>query len=274
MNSFQDQVVFVTGAGRGIGRQLALDLAAEGAAVAALDIDPEPLAEVRAALASKRIATAVADVTDGDSVRKAVAEFQEQLGPIDLLIANAGIGRETSALDFHAKDVEAQIRVNLLGVAHCIEAVLPGMIARRRGHIAGISSMASYHGLPRMAGYCASKAGLNALLDGLRVELKPLGIHVTTLCPGWVRTRLTDGVDLPLVDMLEVSDAARLILAAIRAKRPFAVFPPRTAWRVRLLSWLPAAAGDWLVRKMLDARTSSRDASAKRSHSNASPKRR
>jgi short-subunit dehydrogenase len=190
-------------------------------------------------------------VVDRDSVRKAVREFQEQLGPIDLLIANAGIGRETTAQSFQAEDVEAQMGVNFLGVANCVEAVLPAMIERRRGQIAAISSMASYHGLPRMAGYCASKAAVNALLDGLRVELKPLGIDLTTICPGWVRTRLTDDIDMPLAHVLEVPDASRRILQAIRSRRPFAVFPWQVAWRVRLLSWLPATAGDWLVRRML-----------------------
>lgn len=252
MNTFRDQVVLITGAGRGIGRQMALDLAAEGAAVAALDIDPEPIAELQAAFVGKRGAVAVADVTDRDSLRKAVRNFQEELGPIDVLIANAGIGRETSALSFQAENVEAQIRVNFLGVANCIEAVVPGMIERRRGQIAAISSMSSYHGLPRMAGYCASKAAVNALLDGLRVELKPLGIHVTTVCPGWIRTRLTDGIDMPLAHMLEVGEASRLILDAVRNRRPFAVFPWQIAWRIRLLSWLPAAAGDWLVSRMLE----------------------
>src|SRR5207245_2000808 len=100
---------------------------------------------------------------------------------IDLLIANAGIGIETSALAFRAEDIEAQIRVNLIGVANSIEAVLPAMLARRRGHLAAISSLASYRGLPKMAGYCASKAGVNALLDAVRVEVRSHGIAVTTI---------------------------------------------------------------------------------------------
>ncbi len=253
-NSFTDRVTLITGAGRGIGRQMALDLAAEDARIAATDLDAGALADLQTALAGKRCTVAVADVADRDSVHQAVRHVQEQLGPVDILIANAGIGRETSALDFCAEDVEAQIRVNFLGVANCVEAVLPGMIERRGGQIAAISSMSSYHGLPRMAGYCASKAAVNALFDGLRVELKPLGIQLTTVCPGWVRTRLTDGIDIPLLHMLEVDEASRIILQAVRDRRPFAVFPWQTALRVRLLSWLPAPVGDWLVRRMLDSR--------------------
>src|SRR5579885_97065 len=192
MQSFANQVALVTGAGSGLGRQLALRLAAEGARIAAVDLSAEALAKLTAELAGKPVATAVADVADVNALRAAVPQLEQQLGPVDLLIANAGIGRETSALAFRAEDVAAQVNVNLIGVANSIDAVLPGMLARRRGHLAAISSLASYRGLPKMAGYCASKAGVNNLLDGLRLELKPLGIAVTTICPGWIRTPLTE----------------------------------------------------------------------------------
>ncbi|HZT80250.1 MAG TPA: SDR family oxidoreductase, partial [Gemmataceae bacterium] len=181
MQSFANQVALVTGAGSGLGRQLALRLAAEGARIAAVDLSAEALAKLTAELAGKPVATAVADVADVNALRAAVPQLEQQLGPVDLLIANAGIGRETSALAFRAEDVAAQVNVNLIGVANSIDAVLPGMLARRRGHLAAISSLASYRGLPKMAGYCASKAGVNNLLDGLRLELKPLGIAVTTI---------------------------------------------------------------------------------------------
>jgi short-subunit dehydrogenase len=164
-----------------------------------------------------------------------------------MLIANAGIGIENSALDFRAEDFEAQIRVNLIGVANSVEAVLPGMIERRRGHLVGISSLASYRGLPRMLGYCASKSGLNGLLEGLRVELRPLGITVTTICPGWIRTALTAKVILPGAEMMELPYAAHRIVKAIRLGRSFYAFPPSTAWAVRLLRWLPCGLSDRLT---------------------------
>ena len=115
------------------------------------------------------------------------------MGPNDVLIANAGIGRETRRSTFNAEDVEAQIRVNLIGVANSIGAVLPGMIERKRGHLVAISSLASYRGLPKMAGYCASKAGVRRPDGSAAVELRPLGIAVTTICPGWIRTALNEG---------------------------------------------------------------------------------
>src|SRR5712672_1390967 len=127
MSSFANQVVLITGAGSGIGRQLALTLAAQGAAIAAVDLNPESLAVLAAELPKTPFASAVGDVTDRASLQAAVDQVQQRLGAIDVLIANAGIGLETSALNFRAADVEAQIRVNLIGVANSVEAVLPGM---------------------------------------------------------------------------------------------------------------------------------------------------
>jgi short-subunit dehydrogenase len=250
-SSFAGRVVLLTGAGSGIGRQLALTLAAERAAVAGIDREAGALGKLAGELAGKRFAWAVADVTDRPGLRRAAAELEQRLGPTDLLIASAGVGRETTAADFHAEDVEAIVRVNLVGVANSIEAVLPGMLERRRGHLVVISSLASYRGLPRMAGYCASKAGVNALLEGLRPELKRHGIAVTTVCPGWVRTPLTASIKGPLPNLLEVDDAARRILKAVRKGKPFFAFPRASVRQVRLLRWLPARLSDWLLERAL-----------------------
>jgi short-subunit dehydrogenase len=141
--------------------------------------------------------------------------------------------------------------VNLLGVANSVAAVLPGMLQRRRGHLVAISSLASYRGLPLMAGYCASKAGVNALLDALRVELRPHGISVTTICPGWIRTPLTANVRVPMRGMMEVDAAARQIARAIRRRVPFFAFPRSGVWPVRLLRWLPSGVSDWLVTRLM-----------------------
>lgn len=251
MQHFANKVVLITGAGSGIGRQLALDLAREGAAIAALDLKPEPLTALDQELTGKKLAWACADVSNREDLSKAVAELQGKLGPVDILIACAGIGTETSALNFRAEDVEAVIRVNLIGVVNSIAAVLPGMMERRRGHLVALSSVASYHGLPRMAGYCASKAGLNAVMDSLRVELKPLGIRTTTVCPGWVRTPMTSAISAQMHNIMEVDVAAKQIVDAIREQAPFCAFPRRTVRWLRLLSWLPAPWGDRLMERLM-----------------------
>ena len=156
-------------------------------------------------------------------MRAAVTQLETRLGPTDLLVASAGIGMETPAHLFRGEDFAAQIRVNLIGVGNTLDAILPGMCRRERGHVAVLSSMASYRGLPRMAGYCASKAGVNSLLDALRVELRPMGITVTTICPGWIRTPLTSPLQLPDTDMMEVDEAVRRIVAALRVQTVYRV---------------------------------------------------
>jgi NAD(P)-dependent dehydrogenase (short-subunit alcohol dehydrogenase family) len=253
MESFANRVVLITGAGSGIGRQMAVTLAGEGAAVAALDLKPDGLAGLAAELSGRRVATAVGDVTERDSLYPAVRDLEARLGPTDLLIANAGIGVETAADPYNAEGVEAQIRVNLIGVSNSVGAVLPGMIERRHGHLVAISSLASYRGLPKMAGYCASKAGVSALMEALRVELAPLGVAVTTVCPGWIRTPLTENIDVPHPFLMDPQDAVRHILGAVRRRRAFFAFPAPTVRRVRLLRWLPARPSDWLVRRMMAA---------------------
>jgi NAD(P)-dependent dehydrogenase (short-subunit alcohol dehydrogenase family) len=112
-----------------------------------------------------------------------------------------------------------------------------------------LSSLASYRGLPLMSAYCASKAGVNALFDALRVELRPFNITCTTICPGWIRTPMTDPVAARLPRMMEVKDAARLMIAAIGARRGFVAFPAPLVWRARLARYLPHRVGDWLVRR-------------------------
>ncbi len=257
MAAYTDQVALITGAGSGIGRALALALAAEGARIAAIDRNAHALTELLSELAARKgsaglHASAVVDVTDPAAHQAAVSDLEGRLGPTDLLIACAGLGRKTSATDFSAEVVGDVLRVNLIGVAHSIAAVLPGMRARRKGHLVALSSLASFHGIPHMGAYCASKAGVNALLDSLRVELRPLGIAVTTICPGWIRTPMTQQPDLPAgVRLMELADAVALMMKAIRGRRPFLAFPQATVWQLRLIQALPRSLADWLVGKMV-----------------------
>jgi NAD(P)-dependent dehydrogenase (short-subunit alcohol dehydrogenase family) len=243
--------VLITGAGSGIGRQLARALSGAGARIAAVDLHEEALASLSTELAGKPIATAGAVVTDLARLRTAVAGLEQAVGSADILIASAGIGRVTAAEFFQAEEFNAHIQTNLIGVINSIDSVLAGMRQRRRGQLVVLSSLASYRGLPLMGGYCASKAGVNALFDALRVELRSFGIDVTTVCPGWIRTPMTADLRLSRRDVMDLETAAEVIVRAIRRRRPFIAFPPRLVWQLRLLRYLPRPISDWLAGQLL-----------------------
>jgi short-subunit dehydrogenase len=240
-------VAVITGAAHGIGRGLAIQLGREGYAIGAIDIDGPALTRLTTEMGAL---TAVADVTDASDLQRAVQKLEANLGPTAMLVANAGIGMETSAYDFRAADFERVIRINLLGVSNSVAAVLPGMIQRKSGHLVGMSSLASFRGLPRLLAYSTSKAGVSTLFEGLRAELRPVGIHVTTICPGWIRTRMTAPIEKQLPEILELEDGLHSIVAAIRSKQRYVAFPRRTAWRLRVLGMLPRSWQDRLIASM------------------------
>ena len=243
-------VALITGAGSGLGRGLACALARAGMTVTAIDREEGGLVSLTEELQRENLAIAweVSDVADAHLMHAKVAALESRLGPVDLVIANAGIGRQTSALDFRPEDLSDLLQVNLMGVANTIAAVLPRMIQRRSGHIVGISSLASMSGLPGMYAYCASKAGVNALLESLRLEVEAYGIAVTTICPGWMRTPMNADMKDPPSTMVELDAAVAHVLKAIRRRRRFHAFPWSAAWGLRLLPLLPGWLRDRLLR--------------------------
>jgi NAD(P)-dependent dehydrogenase (short-subunit alcohol dehydrogenase family) len=247
------KVALITGAGSGIGRCLSRILAAEGWAIATVDLREEGVRALTTEVNAlhQRCAWRIADVTDAAALFQATRELEAELGPVDLLVANAGIGIETSALSYNTADMNKVIAVNLIGVSNSIGAVLPGMIERKRGHLVGISSIASYRGLPRLLAYSASKAGVNALMEGLRVELTPLGIHTTIVCPGWVRTPLTEQIEGELEHLVEVDAAAVEIAYAIRHRLWHYTFPRPMRWKMGFMMYWPRSWQDAMIRSQM-----------------------
>jgi short-subunit dehydrogenase len=243
-------VVLLTGAAHGIGRATAYALAREGFPLGLIDRDPEPLRALLGDLekdGAKAVAE-VADVREGDSLKAAVAAVEREVGPIDVLVACAGVGRLSNVLDLDLDGFRQMLEVNVLGVARSIEAVLPGMFARGRGHIVGISSVAGYRGMPWMPGYSASKAALTTYLEAIRPALKRRGVRVTTVYPGFVRTGMT--VETPFrhpVAMLEPEQAAEhLVRAVVRRPRDY-VFPLSARLGMGLLRRLPSLLFDYVM---------------------------
>jgi short-subunit dehydrogenase len=138
-------------------------------------------------------------------------------------------------------------RVNTLGVVYAIEAVLPEMLRRGRGHLAAVSSLGAYKGLPGESAYCASKAAVNTFMEGLRIQLRGKGIAVTTICPGFVRTPMTSVNDFPMPFLLEADEAARRIVRALRRKVKVFDFPWPMAVLMHLTRWLP----DWAMARTM-----------------------
>ena len=178
----------VTGASRGLGRVIADALAAEGADVTLAARSTADLDATRALVERRggRVLTVPTDVADAHDRERLVASARAELGPIDVLVNNAGVESTTWFTDVDPADVEHQIAVNLTAPLLLTQLVLPDMIVRRRGHIVNIASIAGKAGGPFEAVYSATKGGLVRASESLRAELVGTGVHVSTVCPGFV----------------------------------------------------------------------------------------
>ena len=246
--SFAGRVVCITGASSGLGWAMAREFARQGAKVGVLARREERLRqlcdEVRAATVTAEYA--VADAADRTAVHAGLKSLADRLGPCDVLVANAGVGAHNTATDLNVPAAEQVIRTNLIAPMYAFEAVLPDMLRRRSGHLVGVSSMAAFKGLPTAAAYSASKAGLNAYLESIRITLRRKKIAVTTICPGFVKTEMTANTPwMPWV--IEADVAARKMVRAIARRRKVYYFPRRMRVLMRVTGWLP----DWAMAKAI-----------------------
>ena len=247
--SFLDRVALITGASSGIGRALALRLVREGCRVGLVARRRELLDNVADEIRGQGgcCATAVADVSDRDDIRAGIRHIRDKLGPIDYLIANAGVGTPTLLDPLNIADVERMFAVNVFGVIYAIEAVLPEMIQRKQGHICAISSLAALKAMPGESAYCATKAAVNTYLEGLRIQLRSHNVAVTTVCPGFVATPMTAVNDFHMPFLRSAEEAANHIVRALRRRRKVCHFPWQMLLLTRLLRWLP----DWLIARSM-----------------------
>jgi NADP-dependent 3-hydroxy acid dehydrogenase YdfG len=251
-NFWKDKVVFLTGASSGICDALALTLADRGAIlglVARRRVNLSTLAKA----CEQRGATAfvyAVDVTDAKGLADAAEAMRKEFGHIDILIANAGIsGADAATRNYDPDGVKKVIDINLLGAVNAVHAVLPAMIERGQGQLVAISSLAGIRGLPKSAAYSASKAGMTAFFESVRLDTLEKGIDVTIIQPGFILTPLTAGRTNNMPFLMKLDDAIPLFIKAIEKKKKFASFPFQLASIVRAGKIFPAWLYDRIASK-------------------------
>ncbi len=244
--------VWITGASSGLGAALARRVARAGAPLAISARRREPLERLAAeAEGAAAIHPLPLDVQDAEAVRAGVALIERDLGPIGQAVLNAGTHRPVDARALKAEDFRKLVEVNLMGTVNCLAAVLPAMIARGRGRVAIVASVAGYRGLPSAAAYGMTKAGLINMAEALRVELAPAGVVVQVVNPGFVRTPLTDRNAFPMPFLMEPEDAAEAFYRGLQTDRFEIAFPRRFVYLMKLLRCLPAPLAFAVTRRML-----------------------
>lgn len=244
------RLAWVTGAGSGMGRALALRLAGAGWEVAASARTARDLAEL-AGEAPGRIHAFQLDVTDEAAVRDTVARIEAEFGPIDLAVLNAGTYRRDSAARFDAAAFRATVDVNLMGSVHCLAALMPPMLVRKGGHIAVVSSVSGFVGLPGAAAYGATKAALINMCEALYPELSAQNVRLSLICPGFVDTPLTKKNDFAMPFMIPADAAVDHIMAGLKSRRFETAFPWKMVLSMRLLAALPERLRFAITRRMV-----------------------
>lgn len=238
--------VFITGASSGIGAALAAHYGQRGATLGLLARREAALRETGAASGAPFEAYPC-DVRDPGAVKAAAAHFMAAHGVPDLVIADAGISYGTLTEDMEDVRTFAEImEVNVMGMVHAFHPFVAPMRSRGSGSLVGIASVAGYRGLAGVGAYSASKAAAINYLEALRVELHGTGVRVTTVCPGYVASPMTERNPYPMPFIIGAEDAARRIARVIDAGRSYAVIPWPMAIVARILAHLPNAVFDRL----------------------------
>jgi NAD(P)-dependent dehydrogenase (short-subunit alcohol dehydrogenase family) len=245
--SFKDKVVIVTGGASGIGRAVCAELGLKGAALTVADIDVAGAEKTASAIvdAGGSARALRVDVTNADEVQKLVTETAEEHGRLDYIFNNAGIAIIGEVRDMNLENWRKIVDINLWGVIYGTMAAYPLMIEQGFGHIVNIASAAGLVGIPMFASYCTTKHAVVGLSTALRHEAAGLGVNVSVVCPGFIRTELfensqllnleREGATAPAEAMsIKVADAALRIIRGVEKNKPIINFP----FSARILWWL------------------------------------
>jgi short-subunit dehydrogenase len=234
---------WLVGASSGIGAALATELVERGAQVAISARRTDDLE----AVAAGTMAVVPLDATDRDAVRRAAAAVTRTLDGLDVVVWCAGYWQQFEAAAWDADSFARHVEVNLLGLNNVLAACVPTMVEARHGHLVGIASVAGYRGLAGAEAYGATKAAQINLLEALRAALAGHGIRVTTVCPGFVRTEMTNANDFPMPFIINPDVAARAIADGIERRRSEIVFPLAVAVLMKVARLLPVRAWSGLT---------------------------
>lgn len=244
---FRGKTVLITGASSGIGKDLAVLLAERGTRLVLVARRIALLEEVKQACGDAEILVCAADVADRVAMEEVRDKALERFGFVDIVIANAGLGGLNPAnafdLDLHKRFLDT----NCMGLANTLIPFIPSMVARRCGHLVGISSLAAFRGLPNAASYSSTKAQQAIFLESLRVDLRPYGIAVTSIHPGFVRTPMTDHDEFRMPFMMDVRKSSILIARAIEKRKRVYLYP----WQMKLLTYLNMMLPGWLYDRVM-----------------------
>jgi NADP-dependent 3-hydroxy acid dehydrogenase YdfG len=244
------RTAYITGASSGIGRALALELAGRGVHVALAARRAAELDALVAQIGERggRALAITVDVADPDAAMEAVRKADRELGPLEMVIANAGVGHAGHASTLHWDDVSRILDVNVRGAMATLCAAIPIFLAHKAGHLVGVTSLAGRRGLPGAGAYGASKAALSMFLETLRIDLAGAGIRVTDVQPGFVATPMTARARHPLPFLWTADRTAQHIARRLESAPPTIAFPWPLAMATGLSRYLPAWLYDRVTR--------------------------
>jgi short-subunit dehydrogenase len=222
--------VLVTGASSGIGKALAEHYYYQGHTLFISARREEKLKEIAKGLEKKanKCYFQKCDVASKEDTAQMVANAIEKMGSIDLAILNAGVGRAGSFAELDTQIFRYTFDINLFGVLHAMESIIPIMKNQGAGKIAAVSSMADVRGIPHSAAYSSSKAALTKVLEAARIELKPLNIEVVTIRPGFVESEMTQQNKFKMPLLMPVERAVKIIARGLAKHKAYVNFPYRT----------------------------------------------
>jgi short-subunit dehydrogenase len=245
------QNILITGASSGIGAELAKKFAEPNINLLLIGRNKARLDKVAKECLAKKanVFLQIADVTNSEKIKKIINEFDKKF-PLDLVIANAGISAGTGRTGEAQSQVDLIFNVNILGVVNSIYPAIALMKQRKKGHIAIMSSMASFLALPSAPSYSSSKACVRFLGESLYVELKKYNVAVSVICPGYVKSPMTNCNQFPMPFLMSSAKAANIIKTGLLKRKYMIIFPKIMYYFISFLALLPTSLRCYILGKL------------------------